>query len=80
MDLSTNLLPRIPGSKKRTGRPQPERVEGIYLQEGALHFDPHGLQEASTSEQTQIPAADVLTEMTCSPCDHPAAGRTVFIP
>ena len=80
MNLSTNLLPRIPGSKKRTERPQPERVEGIYLQESGLHFDPHGLQKASTSEQTQIPAADILAEMTCSPNDHSAAGRTAFIP
>ena len=80
MNLSTNLLPHFPGSKKRTGRPQPERVEGIYLQEGALHYDLHGLQKASTSEQTQTPAADILAEMTCSACDHSAAGRTVFIP
>ena len=80
MNLSTNLLPRFPGTKKRTGRPQPERVEGIYLQEGLLHFDPHGPLNAATSESTQIPAADILAEMTCSPCDHSAAGRTVFIP
>ncbi len=77
MNLSTNLLPRFRGSKKRNDHPQPERVEGIYLQESAL---PVGLQKASTSEQTQIAAADILAEMTCSACDQSAAGRTVFIP
>ena len=76
MNLQTLSLPRFLTRTKRHADPQPERVEGVYLQEqsfGISLSDPVG-------EWNEIPAGTVLVETTCTACTESAAATTLFIP
>ena len=76
MDVRTISLPRFLTRTKRRVDSQPERVDGIYLQEQSFGFalsDPAG-------GQNEIPTGTVLAEFTCTACSASAAATTLFIP
>ena len=74
MDLQTLSTPRFLSRAK--GHPQPERVEGVYLQEQSFGFAPGD----PARESNEIPAGRVLAETTCTACAESAAATTLFIP
>jgi len=80
MNIKTLSLPRFLGLLKRQSDPKPERVERLHHQEGSSGIGPHDPQKASASERKDLPAADILAEMTCAACGRSTAGLTVFIP
>ncbi len=80
MSIHSLSLPRFLSLGRHRGGPAPERVEGIYLQEGTIGGGPHGSPKGSPVDRQQLPAAEILAEMTCAACDRSSAGLTVFIP
>ncbi len=80
MNIQSLSLPRFLSLGRRRSDPAPERVEGIYLQEGSFGGGSRGSPKAIASDRKQIPAADILAAMACAACDRSSAGLTVFIP
>jgi hypothetical protein len=76
MDVQTLYLPRFLTRRKHHADPQPERVEGVYLQEQSFGIALSG----PGREWNEIPAGTVLTEYTCTACTESAAATTLFIP
>jgi hypothetical protein len=76
MDVQTLSLPRLLTKTRRLADRQPERVEGVYIQEQSFGVTLHG----PVSERNAIPAGTVLAESTCTACNEAAAATTFFVP
>jgi len=76
MNIQTLSLPRFLTRTKRQAGSQPERVEGVYMQELSFGF---ALRNPANG-QNEIPAGTVLAETTCTACTESAAALTLFIP
>ena len=80
MDVQTISPPRFLTRTKHHADLQPERVEGVYLQEQSFGFAPSDPSSGLVREWNEIPAGTVLAETTCTACTESAAATTLFIP
>jgi hypothetical protein len=78
--MQTKSLPRFLTRTKRQAEPQPERVEGIYLQEQSFSLDLSDPSKDSERKRNGLPAGTILAEYTGAACKNSAAATTLFIP
>ncbi len=78
--MDIQALPHFLTRTKRPAKTQPERVQGIYLQEQSFRFAYGDTQKGSEGAQNELPAGTVLAECTCAACNRSAAATALFIP